>query len=373
MTTFAECVLPGHPDKLSDRIADGLVDEAIARDADALVGVEVALHRNHVFVDGRIATRAAETIDVEAIVHAVFRESGYGPVFPPDPLSLTILTNLCVGELPPDERLIRTISDDQNIVTGYAVFNPATNHLPVAHYAAHTVARALDEMQRKQSLIGSDGKVLIVFNGKEHRTEAISVSLHHTTEVGTIEILTLAKKTIKEVGLKHPAFGFRDTTTILVNGAGDFAVGGPEGDNGLSGKKLVVDAYGPHVPIGGGALSGKDPHKIDRAMALRARQIAKHLVMAGVTKKALVTLAFAPGDAAPRWQVVQLGDRKRGWRNASTAFTRRWLSGYDLTLEGTFNDLTLHKVSWQPLAAWGHFTDPLLPWERWNIGQCSLK
>jgi S-adenosylmethionine synthetase len=158
-----------------------------------------------------------------------------------------------------------------------------------------------------------------------------------------------------------------------VNGAGDFAVGGPEGDNGLAGKKLVVDAYGPHVPIGGGALSGKDPHKTDRAMALRARQIAKHLVIAGVADQVLVHLGFAPGDREPRWQEVRFGtcDYQHdtvAWRSPAKLFAERWLKGYDLTIGGTFRDLHLRTLSWSKLAAWGYFWNHDLPWEQWNPG-----
>ncbi|MDO8599147.1 MAG: methionine adenosyltransferase domain-containing protein [bacterium] len=389
MRTFAEWVLPGHPDKISDRIADRLVEDALARDADALVGIEVAIHRDHVFVDGRIACPTAEEIPVDRIVRDVFRESGYGERFAPHPDRLTVLTDLCLGDFRPEEREIRKISDDQNIVTGYAEWNPATNHLPIAAYVARTFAECLDEARReKVDAFGPDGKTLAVVrsgtaNGAaRHVVEACSCSIHHDPAIGTVEIIALAKAAFAEAQERlRRAFVERgEGSTIAsadhaltVNGAGDFAVGGPEGDNGLAGKKLVVDAYGPHVPIGGGALSGKDPHKIDRAIALRARQIAKHLVIAGVTERALVHLAFAPGDELPRWADVQFGhvSPETGtltWTPADRALQDRWLAGYDCSIAGTFRDFGLARIPWSQLAAWGHFWDPKLPWERWSPG-----
>lgn len=394
MRTFAEWVLPGHPDKISDRIADRLVEEALARDRDALVGIEVAVHRDHVFVDGRIACPTAEEIPVDRIVRDVFRESGYGDRFTPHPDRIMVLTDLCLGDFRPDEREIRRISDDQNIVTGYAEWGPATNHLPVAMFVARTFAQCLDEARRSTTTgFGPDGKILAVVrsdrsgNAISHVVEACSCSVHHDPAIGTVEIIALAKaafaqaqERLRQVFEEH---GDGSTVTfadhaLTVNGAGDFAVGGPEGDNGLAGKKLVVDAFGPHVPIGGGALSGKDPHKIDRAMALRARQIAKHLVIAGVAERALVHLAFAPGDEQPRWVEVQFGradpeTNALTWTPVDRSFQQRWLSGYDLTLEGTFRDLDLARIRWGELTAWGHFWDPQLPWEQWQPGSSVRK
>jgi S-adenosylmethionine synthetase len=389
MRTFAEWVLPGHPDKISDRIADRFVEAALARDRDALVGIEVAIHRDHVFVDGRIACPTAEDIAVDRIVRDVFRESGYGERFTPHPDRLTILTDLCLGDFRPEEREIRRISDDQNIVTGYSEWNPATNHLPVATFVARTFAQCLDEARRGAAEgFGPDGKCLAVIRSEtrnsttSHVVDACSCSIHHDPAISTVDVISFAKRALAQTQERvQQTFAERGEGSAItfaeraltVNGAGDFAVGGPQGDNGLAGKKLVVDAFGPNVPIGGGALSGKDPHKIDRAAALRARQIAKHLVIAGVAERVLVHLAFAPGDVQPRWVEIQIGsfDSETSgavWRPADERFVKRWLSGYDFTLEGTFRDLDLARIRWSELAAWGHFWDPQLPWERWQPG-----
>ena len=388
MRTYAEWVFPGHPDKLSDRIADAIVDEALSDDSDALVGIEVAVHRNKVFIDGRIACPHAQSLDCREIARRVFRESGYNALFLPDPEKLSIDTDLCVGDFREDERRIRLISDDQNIVTGYAELNADANFLPVAHFVAYSIAREFYDRRKENTHIGPDGKVLVVLGNKgpvsgnrpEHYLEAVSFSVHHDQDLSTIEIVKFVKQVLESALAKIPSVptrwnGGSGKTSVVVNGAGDFAVGGPEGDNGLAGKKLVVDAYGPHVPIGGGALSGKDPHKIDRAMALRARQIAKHIVVSGVAERALVRLAFVPGDKEPRWKDIALAkEDDRGsisvWPMDQTV-AGRWLSGYDLTIEGTFKDLRLDEVRWSELAAWGHFTNPTVPWESWSPGKAT--
>ncbi|MBI2483132.1 methionine adenosyltransferase domain-containing protein [Candidatus Uhrbacteria bacterium] len=386
MRTFAECTLPGHPDKLSDRIADALVDAALTRDTDALVGIEVAVHRDHVFIDGRIACPGAESIDVDRIARRICTTSGYGATFGPNPEHLHILQDLCLGDFRPEERDIRRLADDQNIVTGYAEAQPETHYLPTAHRVARVCAEELDRERRSApKLFGPDGKILIVardeWDGTRHQArcniEAMSCSVQHHPKVGTVDIIDAVKR-VRAAAQQRlasiPALTWEEhPDALLVNGAGDFAVGGPEGDNGLSGKKLVVDAFGPHVPIGGGALSGKDPHKIDRTAALRARQIAKHLVMAGVAERALVHLAYAPGDTNPRWSEIQFGTHDPAahtltWKRADPVFARRWLSGYDCSIAGTFRDLQLHAMRWEHLATWGHFGDPELPWERWSPG-----
>jgi S-adenosylmethionine synthetase len=385
MKTFAEWVLPGHPDKLADTIADGLVDAAARQDPLALVGVEVAVHRDHVFVDGRIACPGAEQIDVEGIVRDVFRERGYGGEFVPDPDKVKIISDLCLGDLRPGEREIRTISDDQNIVTGYAEFNPSYNHHATAHWLAHEIGQHFDRLRREAgNRLGPDGKLFVVLDSLlgpkgylEHKLDAVSFSVHHSRDVDTVELIQFAKNVLSK--LSHGSWdefgaGHWGRPEVIVNGAGDFAVGGPEGDNGLSGKKLVVDAYGPQVPIGGGALSGKDPHKIDRLMALRARQIAKHLVIAGVAERVLVQLAFAPGDREPRWKQIQFGwyEPPTGtlqWKVAPTSLAQRWLDGYDLSIEGSHRDLVAGRdFGWQTLARSAHFWDPALPWECWSPG-----
>lgn len=371
----AEYVLPGHPDKLCDRIADAVVDAAQRQDPDSLVGVEVAVHRDTVFVDGRIASPGAENIDVEGIVRRVYAETGYGApntsgIWDPSPDKLRILTDLCLGELSEEEREIRILSDDQDILTGYACGNEHSQYLPLEHYLSWKLARSLDNTRRAHpTILGPDGKVLVVL--EDERLRSVSFSVHHADRVDPVFLVKSAREVVS-AALKNLEKGFPNLCAnlndidIKVNGAGTFSVGGPLGDNGLSGKKLVVDAYGPSIPIGGGALSGKDPHKVDRIGALRARQIAKAVVKLGLAQEALVKLSFVPGaDRATLLEI--LTDQGPLPQNV----LRGWEEAYDLSIEASFRELGLKDVLWESHAAWGHFTQSQAPWE--NLSKTAAK
>ena len=294
MIRIAEFVLPGHPDKLCDQIADALVDAALRLDPLALCGVEVGIHRATVFVTGRIACEGAEGIDVEGLVRRVLRENGYGPSWAPDPESVRVVADLCLGAFVPGERDLRGLSDDQAITVGYACGTAAQGHVPLEHWTAFQLARALAE----ERIAGPDGKVLFVLDGA--RVQALTISVHHQAEADAVEVNEAAFRAIERAALKLVPASLELAASLRsvrprINGAGPFSIGGPMGDNGLSGKKLVCEGYGPSVPIGGGAQSGKDPHKVDRAGALCARALAVELVKKGAPE-ALVSLGWAPGD-----------------------------------------------------------------------------
>ena len=289
-TTYtAEFVFPGHPDKLSDAIADALVQEASQGQKRALVGVEVAVHRNSVFVTGRIGCEGAEGIDITGIVREVYRSAGYGGDWMPYPEDLEIRTDLCLGPLEDGEAEFRSLSDDQSICTGYATATAETNHLPVEHWLSNRLGRRLASLRTEAPdlNLGPDGKVIvIVVQGDDgYHLEEFSCSLQQKSASDDISLHRVVRITLEDE-MKVLSTAFADLAPdvpgeLSVNGAGAFEIGGPEGDNGLSGKKLVVDAYGPRIPIGGGALSGKDFFKVDRAGALHARRVAKAIVVTG--------------------------------------------------------------------------------------------
>ena len=323
-TQFAEYVSPGHPDRLADAVAERLVEFAQSQAPTAcrnLVGVEVAIHDSTVFIDGRIALEGEATVietiplprvPFDTIVRGVFAEAGYNPQWGPDPhwgpdpQSLEILVRVCEEELSLQEADIRPYSDDQNVVIGYACECTVTNHLPPAHYLALTLGRRMNDMLRKDPefavKFGPDFKILCTCRTSQGRSgvrfewERLTFSVQHCRGVGLEEqhrilapIIRGLLKTLEEEGLDNVARGFEPRRHLVLNGAGDFVIGGPRGDNGLSGKKLVVDHYGPSVPIGGGALCGKDPYKVDRCGALRARQLARNLVRDTNAQEAKVT------------------------------------------------------------------------------------
>lgn len=370
MNTVAEYVSPGHPDRLADAIAEGIVTEAVRRRPDALVAVEVAVHREVVFIDGRIAAGATR-LDKESIVRDVYRAAGYGGPWIPDPDRLRIIGDLCEEELPALESDIRPFSDDQNIIIGYACANAATNHLPATHWIAGELGRRLFAVLQKDPALsatfGPDFKILVSIreaNG-EVVWERLVLSILHSPELPFEKQHRLLLPILLEILERLEAEGVTGVTSsfhhckLVLNGAGEFSVGGPEGDNGLSGKKLVVDHYGPSVPIGGGAICGKDPHKIDKCGALRARQLAKQLVRSGADE-ATVTLGWAPGGDAPF--LVRAVTSKGG--------VRLELPGDELPDSEWFSiarivgDLELTRRDWRADVLNGYFANPAAPWER---------
>ncbi|PYV43069.1 MAG: hypothetical protein DMG09_01190 [Acidobacteria bacterium] len=359
----AEYVLPGHPDKLCDAIADALVEEAGRRERRALCGVEVAVHRASVFVTGRIACRNAETIDVTPIVRSVFGGAGYNSTWYPNPSALKVATDLCLGPLHEGEAEFRRFADDQSIVTGYAVDLPGTNFLPPEHWLASRLSRRLERLrsERPDLLLGPDGKSIVICeeDGNSVRLKAFSASLQQALEGPVVElhraVLELLREELQAAADAIPGFDSRVPDEVKVNGAGNFAVGGPEEDNGLAGKKLVVDAYGPRVPIGGGALSGKDFYKADRAGAILARRLAK-AVAATAARECTATLAIMPGQ--DRFSVVSLVNEEGRRLDAS-----RWMRLFDLSLAGAGDRYTC-ATPLVDVARYGHFTDAARPWEQ---------
>ncbi len=366
----AEWVFPGHPDKLSDAVADSIVERAAFLETESLVGVEVAVNRANVTVTGRVASRGFDQIGASKLVREVYKEVGYGSAWNPAPEDLHVAVDLCLGNLLEGEGEFRKVSDDQTISIGYANAIEATNHLPLEHYLVRNIAKRIYEAsKREESLfLGPDGKV-IVYVAEEERNgltqyalAAVSASLQQANPAALIELNRFVRSCVKAeceaLSASFPQFSGVVPEAIVVNGAGNFAVGGPEGDNGLSGKKLVCDAYGPRVPIGGGAWSGKDFFKADRAGGLFARKIAKTLVFIGMAKEATVTLSFFPGDEEAR--VLSVVNEK-----GESLDCRKILSSMDLTLAYSGTHFAVSNL--KNLARWGHFFNPGLPWETFQI------
>jgi S-adenosylmethionine synthetase len=366
----AEFVFPGHPDKLSDAIADAPVQEAVRREPRALVGVEVAVHRDHVYVTGRIGCQGAQSIDVRAVVREVYSSAGYGDGWYPAPDQVTVELNLCMGPLEDGEADFRELSDDQAICTGYANHLTATNHLPVEQWLVMRLARRLHALRQHSPKLGlgPDGKVLIAvteeFADGVHRwsMDAFSCSLQQrisSDEVMLYRAVRIAvEEELKIASLQLDGLSAKLPDHLTVNGAGSFEVGGPEGDNGLSGKKLVVDAYGPRVPIGGGAWSGKDFFKADRAGGMHARRLAKMIVQLGLAQEAHVTLGWFPGDRSARLLRVSTSGGK-------LLDVDKLVRHFDLSLlrSGT----TFPVGDLVDVARWGHFTNGELPWEQISL------
>ena len=362
---IAEYVSPGHPDRLADAIVESIVDLAVGRDSEALVGVECAVHTDHVFIDGRIAAGRARTPaappaacavsheEIEAIARGVYRKAGYGGIWIHAPEKLKVIQNVCLGPLSDDERAIRSLSDDQNVVAGYACNHPETDYLPPPHFIANYIGRKIDAWRRTVSdKFGPDFKIMVdvgydtavagrppyhADTGRagtpcppQYRWNRLTLSIQHAPGVFAAEQHELVLPVVGGALAELEARGLAGISNLplesfILNGMGDFIVGGPEGDNGLSGKKLAVDFYGPEIPIGGGAICGKDPHKVDVAGAFRARELALRLLGRARTPSApqcggsietalpgwqavTVRLGWTPGDAAPAFREAESVD-----------------------------------------------------------------
>ena len=329
---IAEFVSPGHPDRLADAIVESIVDLAVGRDAEALVGVECAVHTDHVFIDGRIAAGGPQSsaaaacavshAEIEEIARNVYREAGYGGIWIHAPEKLKVIQNVCLEPLSDDERAIRSLSDDQNVVTGFACNHPETDYLPPAHFIANYIGRKVDGWRRTVSdKFGPDFKVMVdVGYGRvgtpcppQYRWNRLTLSIQHAPGVFAAEQHELVLPVVSGALAELEARGLAGISNLpledfILNGMGDFIVGGPEGDNGLSGKKLAVDFYGPEIPIGGGAICGKDPHKVDVAGAFRARELARRLLKERGGSAVTVRLGWTPGDAAPAFREAESVD-----------------------------------------------------------------
>lgn len=361
---IAEDVFPGHPDRIADAIAERIVDEAVAFDPDALVGVEVAVHRESVFVTGCVAasrpqgnTRVLRPLfSLDEIVRDEVSAAGYTGRWALEP---RVSHDLDRRDFADGERGIRRFSDDQNVVVGYAEGSEATNWLPPAPYAARKLRERLVALRLEHpDRLGPDGKVLVRIDEEEgaFRWGRVNVSLHHAPGAGDHESLyglvwPVLEQVSEELDAALPGIAAAVPDDVLyLNGAGDFSCGGTFGDNGLSGKKLVVDGYGPGVPIGGGALCGKDPHKVDRIGALAARQLAVRLVRGAHARSARVTLGWLPGAETPD-TLHALVDGEP-WAEPRI---RAAIAVPDLSIEGTFQRLELAGVRWVNVMRRGYF------------------
>ena len=308
----AEWVLPGHPDRLADAVAERLVQAAFERDPMALCAIEVAVHRDRVYLTGRLACPGSRDLDLTALAREVYAAAGYGALWRPAPEELRVEGNLCLDELADGEAEARHLSDDQCIVTGYAIDLPGMEWLPPEQWLARELGRELTAVVRGPLQLCPDGKLLVVLeefppsaspSKRSWRWRTVSASLLAPDEVDGIALHREVRARVQAVlrRARQALPGLQDAEPeILVNPGGSFHVGGPEGDNGLSGKKLLLDFYGPRVPIGGGALAGKDRHKPDRNCVRIAREVALAVVRTGVADEATVTAITLPGDEAPR-------------------------------------------------------------------------
>jgi S-adenosylmethionine synthetase len=377
----SESVTEGHPDKICDQISDAILDAIIKDDPNARVACETTVTTGLVLVAGEITTTTY--VDIPKVVRDTIKEIGYTRAkYGFDSETTAVLT--AIDEQSPDiaagvnealESREGTMTDDeleaigagdQGLMFGFACDEtPELMPLPIS--LAHRLARRLTEVRKEEILpyLRPDGKTQVTVeydeNNRPARVDTIVISTQHHPEI-TLEQI---QKEIREqvIDAVVPAELIDDKTKFFINPTGRFVIGGPQGDAGLTGRKIIVDTYGGYARHGGGAFSGKDPTKVDRSAAYAARYVAKNIVAAGLASKCEVQLAYAIGVAQP----VSIAIDTFGTGKAEESALVEWVRElFDLRPAGINKMLDLRRPIYQQTAAYGHFgrTDVDLPWER---------
>ena len=374
----SESVTEGHPDKVCDQISDAILDALMAQDPMSRVACETCTTTGLVLVMGEITTKAS--IDIQKIARDTIREIGYTDGFDADTCAvITALdkqsADIAMGvdkaleakENTMDDSEIEAIgAGDQGMMFGYAT-NETPELMPYAIALAHKLARRLTEVRKDGTLpyLRPDGKTQVTVEydaeGRPVRLDAVVLSTQHDEDVTQEQIHEDIKKYVFDEVL--PADMVDDDTKFFVNPTGRFVIGGPHGDSGLTGRKIIVDTYGGYARHGGGAFSGKDCTKVDRSAAYAARYAAKNIVAAGLADKCEIQLSYAIGVAKPTSvRVDTFGTGKL----SDSELVEIIRENFDLRPAGIIRMLNLRRPIYKQTAAYGHFgrTDLDLPWEK---------
>ncbi len=364
----SESVTEGHPDKICDKISDALLDEFLKQDPNSRVAVETLTTTGIVVVAGEVTTKAK--FDVQDIVRKTIKEIGYDkPEYGFDADTCSVMVSIHAQS--PDISQGVTATDnkdqgagDQGLMFGYAV-NESDELMPLPILLAHQLTRKLSELRKNKTLawVRPDGKSQVTVeyeDGKPKRIETVVISTQHAPEIGNDEIRNqIIEKVIKPVCGKW----WHDRIKIHINPTGRFVIGGPPGDSGLTGRKIIVDTYGGAGRHGGGAFSGKDPSKVDRSACYMCRYIAKNIVAGGLAEKCEVQVAYAIGVADPVSLMVNTFGTSRIPEEDIENLVRKH---FDMRPAAIISQLDLKRPIYKDTAAFGHFgrTDVNLPWEK---------
>lgn len=376
----SESVTEGHPDKICDQISDAVLDSILARDPMARVACETSVTTGMVLVMGEISTSCY--VDIPKVVRNTIKEIGYDRAkygFDCDTCSVLTSIDEQSGDIAMgvDEALesregekdeVEAVgAGDQGMMFGFAT-NETPEYMPSPIAMAHRLSRRLTEVRKNGTLsyLRPDGKTQVTVeydDNKVVRIDAIVISTQHDEHVSQEQIREdLMEHVIRAV---IPAELLDESTKYYINPTGRFVVGGPQGDSGLTGRKIIVDTYGGYGRHGGGAFSGKDPTKVDRSAAYAARWVAKNLVAAGIADKLEIQLAYAIGVAKPvSIEVETFGTGKLSDEEITNIVEKV----FDLRPGAIIRDLDLRRPLYRQTAAYGHFgrNDLNLPWEQLN-------
>ncbi|HFN8705580.1 TPA: methionine adenosyltransferase [Staphylococcus aureus] len=376
----SESVTEGHPDKIADQVSDAILDAILKDDPNARVACETTVTTGMALIAGEISTTTY--VDIPKVVRETIKEIGYTRAkYGYDYETMAILT--AIDEQSPDiaqgvdkaleyrdkdseEEIEATGAGDQGLMFGYAT-NETETYMPLAIYLSHQLAKRLSDVRKDGTLnyLRPDGKVQVTVEYDENdnpvRIDTIVVSTQHAEDVTLEQIQEDIKAHV--IYPTVPENLINEQTKFYINPTGRFVIGGPQGDAGLTGRKIIVDTYGGYARHGGGCFSGKDPTKVDRSAAYAARYVAKNIVAAGLADQCEVQLAYAIGVAEPVSIAIDTFGTGKVSEGQLVEAVRKH---FDLRPAGIIKMLDLKQPIYKQTAAYGHFgrTDVLFPWEK---------
>lgn len=364
----SECVTNGHPDKVADSISDAILDACLAQDPDSRVACETMVTTDFCLICGEITTKAV--VDYPAVAREAIRKIGY--IYPGDGFDAETVEIQCRIHTQSADIAMGTNDEvggagDQGMMFGGACTQtPELMPLPIA--LARALSNRLTECIHSTDLLRADGKTQVTAEFDDHGNvigiETIVVSVMHSADFEMEELRKYIAKAVIAPVLTRYGFQIENVKNIFINPTGNFVIGGPNGDTGLTGRKIIVDTYGGYFSHGGGAFSGKDPTKVDRSGAYLARYMAKNLVAAGLATQVQVQLAYAIGVAEPVSVRVESFGTGRIPEEKMTELLRKTV---DMTPAGIIHRFNLRRPIYAATAANGHFGVADRPWEETDL------